>query len=102
MEAFTYIDCDEAIKKLEQLKKKNKNCKVLICTVDFDNDKSESKIGTPEEGCVLIRKSKTVIYNEDTFIPHIQLFSKEQNIENIISQGIMHDIMVGNFQNVKS
>ena len=33
--------------------------------------------------------------NEDTYIPHMQLFSMEQDIKNILHEGIMHDIIFG-------
>ena len=34
------------------------------------------------------------IMNEDEYIPHMQLFNTEQDIENIIKRGIMHDILL--------
>lgn len=96
MESYIYLDGDEAIETLQNLKKKNKKCKVIICTTDYDNNiECDTKVTTPDEGCILVRKSKTIIMNEDTFIPHMQLFSKEQNIENIIKEGIVHDIIFG-------
>ena len=96
MESYMYLDVDKAIETLQNLKKKNKKCKVIICTTDYDNNiEGDTKIATPDEGCVLVRKSKTIIINEDTFIPHMQLFSKQQNIENIIKEGIVHDIIFG-------
>ena len=80
MESYIYLDGDKAIETLQKLKKKNKKCKVIICTTDYDNNiEGDTKISTPDEGCVLIRKSKTIIINEDTFIQHMQLFSKKQN-----------------------
>lgn len=94
-ETFECMDCDKAIKKLQRLKKENKKRKVIICTVDFDSDEESTKITTPEEGCLLVRKSKTIIMNEDTYIPHMQLFSMEQDIKNILHEGIMHDIIFG-------
>lgn len=100
MESYTFMDCDQAIKELEKLKKKNKNCKVLICTVDFDNDRSEERIASPEEGCKLIQKSETIIFNNDKYVRHMQLFSKKQeSIENLLREGIMHDILLGNYSN---
>lgn len=96
MESYIYLDGDKAIETLQKLKKKNKKCKVIICTTDYDNNiEGDIKISTPDEGCVLVRKSKTIIINEDTFIPHMQLFSKQQNIENIIKEGVVHDIIFG-------
>lgn len=92
---YGYMSCDEAIEKLQKLKKEGNNCKILICTIDYENDESSQKVTTPDEGCLLVRKSKTIIMNEDTIIPHMQLFSKEQKIENILRDGIMHDIIFG-------
>lgn len=91
---FKFTDVDSAIQKLQELKKENKNIRIIICTVDFDNDEESRKTATPDEGCVLVKKSKTIIINEDTFIPHIELYSVKQNdLENIIKKGIMHDII---------
>lgn len=91
---FKFSDVDSAIEKLQQLKRENKNGTVVICTVDFDNDKESRKTATPDEGCLLVRKSKTIIINEDTFIPHMELYSVVQNdLENIIKRGVMHDII---------
>ena len=74
---FKFTDVDSAIKKLQEIKKENKNGTIVICTVDFDNDKESRKAATVDEGCVLVRKSKTIIFNEDTIIPiwnFIQLY----------------------------
>ena len=91
---FKFTNVDSAIEKLQELKKENKNIRIIICTVDFDNDEEFRKTATPDEGCVLVKKSKTIIINEDTFIPHIELYSVKQNdLENIIKKGIMHDII---------
>ena len=91
---FKFSDIDSAIEKLQKLKKENKNGTIVICTVDFDNDEESRKTATVDEGCVLVRKSKTIVINEDTFIPHMELYSVVQNdIENIIKKGIMHDII---------
>ena len=62
--------------------------------MNFDNNTSTKKIATPDDGCLLVRKSKTIIMNEDTYLPHMQLFNTEQDIENIIKRGIMHDILL--------
>ena len=62
--------------------------------MDFDNNISSKKVTTPDDGCLLVKKSKTIIMNEDTYLPHMQLFSTEQDIENIIKRGIMHDIFL--------
>ena len=91
---FKFTDVDSAIEKLQEIKKENKNGTIVICTVDFDNDKESRKAATADEGCVLVRKSKTIIFNEDTIIPHMELYSVVQNdLENIIRKGIMHDII---------
>ena len=94
-ETFEFLDIDKAIEKLQKLKKDKKKRKVIICTVDFDSDEESTKITTPEEGCLLVRKSKTIIMNEDTYIPHMQLFSTKQDFKNILREGTMHDIIFG-------
>ncbi len=94
--SFEFRDIDKAIELLQNLKKKNNNSKIVISTIDFDNDTESRKIATPEEGCVLVRKSKTIIINEDTIIPHMELYStKQTDLENIIREGVMHDIIFG-------
>lgn len=95
MEAYDYTSIDEAIERLQKLKREWKNPKnVVILTMDFDNNISSKKVTTPDDGCLLVKKSKTIIMNEDTYLPHMQLFSTEQDIENIIKRGIMHDIFL--------
>lgn len=94
-ETFECLDMDKAIEKLQKLKKDKKKRKVIICTVDFDSDEESTKVTTPEEGCLLVRKSKTIIMNEDTYIPHMQLFSTKQDFKNILREGTMHDIIFG-------
>lgn len=94
MNSFKFTDVDDAIKKLQDLKKENKKGRIVICTIDFDNDKESRKTATPDEGCLLVRRSQTIIMNEDTFLPHMELYSSKQtSIENIIREGIMHDII---------
>lgn len=95
MNAYRLMDVDEAIEKLLELKKRNKKAKVVICTVDFDNNFEYKFVASPDEGCSLVRKSETIIMNEDMYIPHMQLFSKKQsNIENIQKEGVLHDIFI--------
>lgn len=94
-ETYDYSTIDEAIERLQKLKAEGKNPKnVLILTMDFDNNISSKKITTPDDGCLLVRKSKTIIMNEDAYIPHMQLYNMEQDIKNIIKKGIMHDIIL--------
>lgn len=89
-----FSDVDSAIKGLQDLKKDGKNRSIIICTIDFDNDEESRKVTTSDEGCVLVKKSKTIIINEDEYIPHMELYSVAQNdLENIIRKGIMHDII---------
>ena len=94
--SFEYMTIDEALGKMKQLKKQRKNGKkinVIICTIDFDNDIETRKAASPDEGCVLIKKSKTLIYNHDEFLPHMELYPVIKDINNLKSEGIMHDII---------
>lgn len=94
MESYRFGNYDEAINMLQSLKKQKPSKKHMVFTIDFENDIESEKTITPDEGCVLVRKSKTIIINEDVFMPHMQLFSTQQtDIENIIKEGIMHDII---------
>lgn len=94
METFEIMTCDEAIKMLQRIKKQNKDCKVVVTSFDFDNGKSKWRSATPDRVCILVKKSNTVIINRDDFIPHLQLYSKTQIPENIVREGIMHDVFL--------
>lgn len=96
MESYEFTDCDKAIEMLQNMKKNGQNGKIVVFTINFDDNTECKKIATTDEGRVLVRKSKTIVINEDTFLPHMQLFSNTQtDIENIIKKGIMHDIILG-------
>ena len=92
---FECNSIDKAIEILKKIEKANgeKNKKILICTIDFDNNTHQRKTATPEEGCGLIRKSKTIFFNEDKYFPHMELYSRIQNIDDIKAVGVMHDII---------
>lgn len=91
---FEYIDADRAIEKLKNLKKDNKKRKIIICTIDFENEIEIRKTASPDEGCVLVEKSKSIIYNNDTYFPHMELYSIiQKDISNVQASGIMHDII---------
>ena len=95
-ETYEFSSYDEAIKILQSLKREGKDGKVIVFTINFDKNEESKKVVSPDEGCALVRRSQTIIINEDTYIPHMQLFSKKQSdIENIIRQGTMHDIIFG-------
>lgn len=96
METYEFTDYDKAIEMLQSMKKQGKNGKIIVFTINFDDNTESKKITTPDDGCVLVRKSKTIIINEDTLLTHMQLYSHVQtDIENIIKKGIMHDIILG-------
>ena len=95
MQTYEFMSVDDAIKKLQDIKIKNDKARIIICTIDFDNDSESRLIETPDYGCALVRKSKTIIYNNDEFIPHMQLFTKKQDsIRNIQRIGVLHDIFI--------
>lgn len=92
---YEFGSIDSAIEMLQMLKQKNKDAKVKICTIDFDNDTEECKTVSPDDGCLLVRRSESIIINEDYMIPHIQCFThKQTDIKDIIKAGMMHDIFV--------
>lgn len=91
---FEYLDMDTAIKRLQEIKKLNRKRRITICTIDFDNDIETVKSASPDEGCTLIRNSKTIILNGDQYFPHMELYSIMQDINNIKSVGTMHDIIL--------
>ena len=94
METYEVMSCDDAIKLLEKMKKKNKDCKVVVTAFDFRNGTSNYGTASPDGVCVMVKKSNTVILNRDDFIPHMQLFSIKQIPENIVREGIMHDVLL--------
>ncbi len=94
LETYEVMSCDDAIKLLQELKKKNKDCKVVVTSFDFDKNEEHRRVATPDKVCVLVKKSNTVILNADDFLPHMQLYSKNQIPENIVREGIMHDVLL--------
>ena len=93
-ETYGYCTYDQAIKKLQSLKRQNKKCKIMIFTIDYDQNEESQKITTPDEGCELVKKAKSIFMNEDEIISHMQLYSIVQDIENIKREGIIHDIIL--------
>lgn len=94
---FEYCNVDQAIKIFQRMKKDNKSGKkrrIVICTINFDEDTETRKVANPEEGCVLASNSKTIILNNDDLFPHMELYSILQDINNIRCSGIMHDIIL--------
>jgi hypothetical protein len=92
MKSFIRSFKKEAIFIMESLEKENK--KVVICEIDFDNDRESRKAATPREGSEIIMNGKTVVIHMDEFIPHIQVYSLfQKDLENIENKGIMHDII---------
>ena len=94
MQSYGFIDIDDAIRQLERIKKENK--KAVVFVVNFDNDTSEKKTVTYDEGCKIIRNGMTIAHNQDEYISHIEVFSvKQKDKEHILPVGIMHDILIG-------
>lgn len=95
--AVEYCNIDKAIEILQKMKKENKSGKkrrIIISTIDFDEDIQTRKTATPEEGCVLVRKAETIVLNDDIFFTHMELYSIFQDINDIRRNGIMHDIIL--------
>lgn len=94
---FEYCNEEQAIKILQKLKKNkgNKKQRIIICTIDFDNDTQIRKTASPDEGCILIRNSEMILLNKDDYVPHMELYSIIQDMNNIRSKGVMHDIIWG-------
>ena len=92
MVIYLRLHFQQAIKKLQTLKKHEKKCKILIYTIDYDQNEESEKITTPDEGCELVKKAKSIFFNEGEVFEHMQLFSASQSIEHITRAGIMHDI----------
>ena len=52
------------------------------------------KYTTPDEGCELVKKAKSIFMGEGEIIEHMQLFSIVQDLENMRREGITHDIIM--------
>ena len=99
MESYSFINIDEAIKKLEKIKKRNKRAVVFV--INFDNETSERKTVTYDEGCKILRNGATIAHNQDDYISHIEVFSvKQKDKEHIVPTGTMHDILIGRNKNL--
>lgn len=93
MLSYEFLNVDDAVSKLPKIKKGGK--KVLVCVINFDNEQEDRMAVTYDEGCKLIKNAKTIIHNDDPFIPHMELFSViQKDINNIIKRGVMHDIIL--------
>lgn len=84
------LNVEDAISRLSKATGK----RIIICTIDFDNDRETKKTGTKEEGYTLIRNAKTIICDKDDIVQHLGLFSiLQKDIKHILPKGTMHDIM---------
>lgn len=93
MPTLEFLNVDQAIEKLEYMKRKGK--RTIVCVIDFDNDTEERKTVTYAESCRLIEKANTIIHNQDDFIPHLELYSiTQKDIYNIIPKGIIQDLYI--------
>ena len=93
-QTYDVLSVDDAIDRLKKIKNKNPQERIIICTIDFENDSETRKSCSPDEGCLLIRKSNTIVYNGDKFLPHMEVYSiRQKDIKNIIRKGVMHDII---------
>lgn len=91
---FQILTIDAAIEKMQELKQVDPYQKITICTIDFERGSESRNVCSPDEGCLLICQSRTVIFNNDEYIPHMELFSTYiRDVKNIIPKGIMHDII---------
>ena len=93
-ETYKVENYDEAIAILQRVKESGAKCNITIYTFDFDKNLESHKVTTPESVCILVEKSKTIIMNNDSYVPHMQLFSMVQSPENIVRKGIMHDVLL--------
>ena len=66
----------------------------LVTSFDFETNETKCRSTSPERVCVLVQNSNTVIMNGDDFLPHMQLYSRSQIPENIVREGIMHDVLL--------
>jgi len=82
---------EEAIERLLNYKKE----KVLVYKINFDEMEERKKFVSKEECFILIENAKTIIFNEDDFISHMELFSVlQRDIENLTREGIMYDVLL--------
>lgn len=94
MESFNFINEDEAIALLQDLKSTYAINSIMIHFVDFDTGETNQSRKSIEEGCNIIRKAKTITYNDDDYVPHLMAFSKKGNWKNIPNTGKMHDLFL--------
>jgi len=93
MPTFEFLDADQAIKKIEYLKRNKKRS--IVCIINFDEDTEERKTVNYDESCRLIECANTIVHNDDDFIPHLELYStRQEDIRNIIGEGVMHDLYI--------
>ena len=95
MQTYDFICVDDAIEKLRNLEKKNNRDRIIIWKIDFEKNSETKTISSADYGCRLAREAKSIIYNDDEYIPHLQLFTKmQESIRNIQRIGVMYDIFL--------
>lgn len=93
--SYEFYNIDDAIRKLQNIKKKNKDAVIIMCKIDFDNNEEMKIVTTPDEGCAIIEESGSIILNEDKYISHLQVFSVHQkSLKEIVKRGILYDIFI--------
>lgn len=89
METFEKITQDKAMKIIG-----GKNT-FIDFMVNFENNSLVKNTISYSSVHKLIKTGKTIFFNEDEFLSHLQIYICEQLDErNIVANGIMHDIMI--------
>ena len=68
--------------------------KMIVLFVDYDRETDDCLSLGRDVVTKLINKANTIIFNEDTFVPQIQLWSIKQELEDMKRKGTMHDVLI--------
>lgn len=93
-ESIIVVTVDEAINRLIQHKQIYGD-HIYVCIVDLANGIQRKERKSIEEGCNIITKSGTLLFNEDDYVPHLMAFNL--HVDDVFCRdGKIHDFLLSN------
>ena len=67
---------------------------ILFVDYDFNPERVDRKSVEKEMVYGLINAAHTIIFNDDRYVPHMQLWSVKQDPEKMVRKGSLHDVLI--------
>lgn len=93
-ESVIIVTIDEAINRLIQHKQMYGD-HISVCIVDLKNGIEKKERKTIEEGFNIIYESRTLLFNEDDYVPHLMAFNLQAD-DILCKDGKVHDFLLSN------